>query len=209
MRLLISLALVSLILIPSPAAAGTAVVLRPTSDLGLPFWCDWGYDWNERCYTDDGPRLPVGGVDDKVWRSALRFPISQLPANGTITAARLRLWFDGVCVAPRKTSVRCGPRGYDIDVHRILSRDWLRERELELDEEVEATTALPPGAGPRWLEWDVTALVRGWRAGSASNDGLLLKLAGFAEEFEVSGPYLPSMSYPDAMVRPQLVVDYP
>ena len=205
----LALALVALALTPGSAAAGTTLVLEPATDIGLPFWCDWGYDWDERCYTDDGSRLPVGGVDDKVWRSAVRFPIAQLPADGSIAAARLRLWFDGTCVAPRKTSVRCGPRGYDIDVHRILSADWLHERELEFDEEVEATAALPAGAGSRWLEWDVTTLARSWRAGSAANDGLLLKLAAFEEDFGVSGPYLPSMSYPDASVRPQLVVAYP
>jgi hypothetical protein len=40
----------------------------------LPFWCDWGYDWAERCYRLDGAWLGVGGGEpDKVWRSALRF----------------------------------------------------------------------------------------------------------------------------------------
>ena len=25
----------------------------PLEDVGLPFWCDWGNDWDERCYTDN------------------------------------------------------------------------------------------------------------------------------------------------------------
>jgi hypothetical protein len=68
---------------------------------------------------------------------------------------------------------------------------------------------VPADAGPLWLKWAVTALVRKWRGGSLANDGLLLKLSGFEEDFGVSGPYLPSMSYPDGSVRPQLVLHYP
>src|SRR2546423_15053669 len=70
------------------AAAGAArasdvqVVSLPASkDVSLPFMCDWGYDWQERCYRDDFDRLEVGGVDDKVWRSALRFCFASIPAS--------------------------------------------------------------------------------------------------------------------------------
>ena len=63
-------------------AARAAVISIPAeADVGLPFWCDWSYDWEARCYRDDGPRLPIGGVDDKVWRAALRFPLAVDPAR--------------------------------------------------------------------------------------------------------------------------------
>jgi hypothetical protein len=200
--------LIALALGPARAHGATTIVLHPVADLGLPFWCSWGYDWDERCYTDDGPRLPVGGVDDKVWRSALRFPLGQIPTGTHVAAARLRLWFDRVCVAPRKTSVVCGARSYSIDVRRILSADWRDEREVELDEEIEATAATGAAGAPLWLEWDVTLLVARWHTGEVPNDGLLLGLASPEEDFDVSGPYLPSMSYPDAAQRPRLVVTY-
>lgn len=203
---LVAVVLVVFAFLSGRADASTTLMLQPTADLGLPFSCSWGYDWDERCYTDDGPRLPVGGVDDKVWRSALRFPIAQIPTGARVASAHLRLWFDGVCVAPRKTSVACGPRSYDLDVRRILSADWRDEREPELDEEIEATTTAPAASAPHWLEWDVTRLVELWRAGTVENNGLLVALALFEEDFDVSGPYLPSMSYPDARWRPQLVV---
>jgi hypothetical protein len=208
LRALLVVLLSVLALLPGSAHAKTIVVLRASADLGLPFWCSWGYDWDERCYTDDGPRLPVGGVDDKVWRSALRFDLAQIPAGARVEAARLRLWFDGVCVAPRKTSVACGPRSYTIDVRRILSADWRDEREVELDEEIEAATTTGVAGSPRWLEWDVTFLVARWHGGEVPNDGLLLGLTSLEEDFDVSGPYLPSMSYPDPARRPQLVVAY-
>lgn len=195
-------------LLPARADAGTTVVLDPSADLGLPFSCSWGYDWEERCYTDDGPRLPVGGVDDKIWRSAIRFALDDVPADAAVAAAELRLWFDGVCVAPRKTSVACSSRTYDVDVRRILSADWLGEREPELDEEIEARTTADATRAPHRLRWDLTWLVQRWHSGEAENNGLLVLLAPYEEDFDVSGPYVPSASYADASRRPQLVVTY-
>jgi hypothetical protein len=93
-------------------------------------------------------------------------------------------------------------------VHRIVSADWLDEREVEIDERVEAAATATAGEEPRWVEWDVTALVRTWHAGTVPNEGLLLGLTEAQEGFGVSGPYMPSMSYPDAALGPQLVVTY-
>ena len=59
------------------------VTIGPVEDMSLPFWCDWGYDWEERCYRDDSDRLGVGGVDDKVWRAALHFSLDALPPQAT------------------------------------------------------------------------------------------------------------------------------
>jgi hypothetical protein len=191
----------------TPTAVGATVALPASADVGMPFWCDWGYDWDERCYRDDGPRLPVGGVDDKVWRSAIRFPLGQIPAGASVAAAELRLWYDGVCVGPRKTTRACG-RSYAIDVRRILSSDWRDEREVELDEVIEAGTTVLMGSAPHWLGWDVTGLVERWHKGDVPNNGLLLGLAVDEEDLDVSGPYLPSMSYPDATRRPRLVVTF-
>lgn len=209
MRIQAFFALLFVVLVPgaAPAHGATTIALHPVADLGLPFWCSWGYDWDERCYTDDGPRLPVGGVDDKVWRSAIRFSLPQIPAGANVEAAELRLWFDGVCVAPRKTSRPCS-RTYAVGLRRILSADWRAEREVELDEEVEATTTVPVGSPPGWVAWDVTTLVARWHSGAVPNNGLLLGLASDQEDLDVSGPYLPSMSYPDATRRPRLVVTY-
>jgi hypothetical protein len=72
MRFLACLFLLIACLLPAPAAGGL-LSRTPAEDVGVPFWCDWGYDWDERCYRDDTARLPVGGVDDKVWRAAIRF----------------------------------------------------------------------------------------------------------------------------------------
>ena len=192
-----------------PAAAGARTVAIPASaDIGIPFGCDWGYDWEWRCFRDDGPRLPIGGVDDKVWRAALRFSLAAVPAWATVTSAELRAYHDGVCVAPAHGSAPCVPPGAVVDAHRILSASWFAEREVELDERVLETAVVFAPSEPQWLTWNLTPLVRAWHQGELANNGVLLKLQDGDEWYGVPGPYGPSSSYPDLELRPRLVVTY-
>ena len=207
-RLLLALVLLVLGLAAAAPTRAATISIQPSADLGLPFWCDWRYDWESRCFRDDGPRLPIGGVDDKVWRAALRFPLTRVPANATVTAAELRVYHDGVCVAPGRAAVPCVPPGSVIDAHRILSPSWFAEREPELDERVVDTAVVFSASGPQWLRWNVTHLVRSWHGRLAANNGLLLKLQDGDEDFGASGPYGPSSSYPDPQLRPRLVVTF-
>jgi TGF-beta propeptide len=206
MRIAILLSALTL-LAASPGQAAT-VSLSPVEDVGLPFWCDWGYDWDERCYRDDGARLPVGGVDDKVWRSALRFSFAAIPSQATITYAELRIVHDGVCVGPRRTSVACEPRSYTIGAHRIYPTNWWARQEPEIEETAVADDVLVEVDYGQRLAWDLTGLVRRWHRGVTPNGGVLLKLLAEEEDYGVSGPYLPSSSYPNAALRPRLVVTY-
>ena len=189
------------------AVRAANVSIPPDADAGLPFWCDWSYDWEARCYRDDGPRLPIGGVDDKVWRAALRFPLARVPAGAAIGSAALSVYYDGTCVAPRLSAVPCSV-GYVLDAHRILSSSWFREREPDVDERVAGTAVVLSPTTPQWLSWDVTALVRSWHRGVAPNNGVLLKLQDGDEDYGVSGPYGPSGSFPEIALRPRLVVHY-
>ena len=189
------------------AGRAAVVLIQPEVDVGLPFWCDWRYDWESRCYRDDGPRLPIGGVDDKVWRAALRFPLGSVPPGASISSAEVSIYHDGTCVAPRLAAVPCAV-GYVVDAHRILSPSWTREREPDVDERVAATAVVLAAGTPQWLTWDVTALVRAWHRGTSQNNGLLLKLQDGDEAFGSSGPYGPSASSPQVALRPRLVVGY-
>jgi hypothetical protein len=207
-RLLFVLALAALLVGGSKAGASTTVSLQPNEDVGLPFWCDWSYDWEARCYRDEGPRLPIGGSDDKVWRAALRFPLAGLPAEAEIQSARLYLHHDGTCIAPRLRSIPCGELGYVIDAHRILSASWSREREVDIDGHSEYAEVVLAGWTPQWLVWDVTQLVRAWHEQLVPNHGLLLKLQDGDEDFGYGGPYLVSSSHPSSSLRPRLVVSY-
>jgi TGF-beta propeptide len=179
--------------------------LSPTEDVSLPFFCDWGYDWDERCYRDDSERLSLGGESDKVWRSALRFSLASIPAGATVVTAELSLWYDGTCVAGRKTFRSCDGRGYVLEAHRILTQRWYSEREVEIDPAA-SVADLSAGAPPQWVTCDVTDLVAAWHDGELANSGLLLKLADDEEAYSVAGPAFPSATFPDSSLRPRLTV---
>jgi hypothetical protein len=199
---------VALALAGAARAAGPRITTFPVvDDMSLPFWCDWGYDWDERCYRDDSDRLGVGGVDDKVWRAALRFSLAALPPGALVVGADLALWYDGTCVAPRRTIRPCDGLGFELVARPIFTPRWLAEREVELGPEV-ARAVYEPLAPPGWLVWDLTDLVAAWETGELPNDGVLLQLADGEEDFGTSGPAFPSSSYPDAAVRPALTVWY-
>jgi len=206
MRFLALLLALAACALPTPAAAGS-LVRTPVEDVGLPFWCDWGYDWDERCYRDDTNRLPVGGVDDKVWRAALRFSLAGLPAGAKIASARLQLYFDGACVGPRRRVGPCLAGAYTIDAHAIHSSSWTKEREVEFDPVVAASTTVPTTFAS-WSSWDLTPLVSDWASGTVPNRGLLLELAEEEENFGTSGPYFPSSTFASISLRPRLVISY-
>ena len=205
----IALALVALVAAAGPAHAENDQSLYravPSADVSFPFWCDWGYDWDERCYRDFSDRLSVGGDEDKVWRAALHFPLSAVPPGSVVLAATLYLSFDGVCLAPRKTERPCAARPYTIDAHPIFSSDWFHEREVDIGP-LAARSSFWAGT-PQRLSWDVTHLVIEWVEYGVPNDGLLLKLAEGEEDFSVSGPRLPSSEFANPALRPLLEVTY-
>jgi hypothetical protein len=180
--------------------------LAPSADMSLPFWCDWSYDWEARCYREDEQRLPIGGDDDKVWRAALRFPLEAIPRGAVVVSATLYASFDGVCLGPRKTERPCPQRTYTIDVHPIFTEDWLREREVDIGPS-SAQGSFWAGTKQR-LSWDLTDQVISWIEAGAPNHGLLLKLAEGEEDLSVSGPKLPSSRFGAAALRPMLEVSY-
>jgi hypothetical protein len=208
--LLVLVVLFAFVAVPCAAARiGTApvsVTLRPVEDVSFPFWCDWSYDWEARCWWEDGERLPVGGDEDKVWRAGLRFSLASVPPGSTILDASLTVRHDGVCLGPRKTTRTCRARRYTIDLHPIFTASWFSEREVEIGPAVSRAT-LPLATRSEWLSWDLTDLVQTWLAGEP-NHGVLLKLADGEEDYDVGGPALPSSSFARASERPALDLVY-
>lgn len=87
----------ALLLAAGPARADVDTrVLRvaPSADVSLPYWCDWSYDWEARCWRDFSDRFSIGGDEDKVWRAALRFPLTTIPSRSAVVSATLHLSFD-------------------------------------------------------------------------------------------------------------------
>ena len=194
--------------ISGASAVGTHVVrLAAAQDVSLPFGCAWGYDWDERCYRDDGARLPVGGDENKLWRAALRFSTSSVPPGSEVVRASLHLFHDGRCLGPRKTTRACDATEYALAAHPIMSPEWFRERELEFDPAV-SEAELGAAERPQQLSLDVTALVADWIAGSRPNAGVLLRLTNDYEDYGMGGPSLPSSSFAQETARPQLEITY-
>jgi hypothetical protein len=187
------------------AADVQMTTLSPVEDVSLPFFCDWGYDWEERCYRDDSARLALGGEPDKIWRSALRFSLGSIPASAPVVTAEFALWYDGTCVGVRKTFRPCDGRAFEIEAHAILTARWYSEREVEIDPAAYFAD-LSATASPQWVTADVTDLVAEWHDGAVPNDGLLLKLADDEEAYDMPGPAFPSSAWPDAAIRPRLTV---
>lgn len=192
----------------SASADGTKVVrLAAVQDVSLPFWCEWGYDWDERCYRDDGDRLPVGGGDDKLWRAALRFSMSTVPPGSAVVRAVLRVHHDARCLGSRKTVRACEPRAYELVAHPISSSDWFDERELDFGPAL-TSAELGTADQPERLSFDLTDLVAEWVDGTRRNSGLLLRLSDDHEDFGAGGPSLPSSTFVQPAVRPQLEITY-
>jgi hypothetical protein len=206
--LVVPLLLALTICTASASADGTQLVrLGAVQDVSLPFWCEWGYDWDERCYRDDGARLPIGGDDDKLWRAALRFSTSSLPPDSAVVRAVLSLHHDARCLGPRKTVRTCEPRGYELTAHPILSPDWFDERELDFGPAV-ASGELDSADQAERISFDLTDLVAEWVDGSRHNSGVLLRLSDDHEDFGVGGPSLPSSTFEQSALRPQLEIAY-
>jgi hypothetical protein len=205
MRLVLVLVLALAFAGVARAAPLEAVTLAPVADESLPFWCDWGYDWDERCYWDDSDRLRVGGVENKVWRAGVRFSLDALPADASVVTAELSLWYDGTCVGVERRDAPCDGRAFEVDAHPIFTSRWRSEREVEFAPAA-ASAFLDAGAPAGRLAWEVTDVVADWWSGGLANDGILLKLADEEEGFGVSGPAFPSSGYPDASLRPRLTI---
>jgi hypothetical protein len=205
----LALILLALVLGAEPARAETDTrVLRvaPSADVSLPYWCDWSYDWEARCWRDFSDRFSIGGDEDKVWRAALRFPLTAIPPGSAVLSATLTLAFDGVCLGPRKTERPCPTRMYTIDIHPIFGADWFHEREVDIGPLVAQGSFWTEGS--QRLPFDVTDQVIEWVEYGAPNDGLLLKLADGEEDYGVGGPRFPSAEFADAARRPLLEVTY-
>lgn len=117
MRLVLSLLVALALAGAARAGAYRTVALPAAENVSLPYLCDWGYDWEERCYRDDFDRLELGGAADKVWRSALRFSLEGLPPSATVLTAELVLDRP----ADSFSRLRCSlgstrPRSFSLDV---------------------------------------------------------------------------------------------
>lgn len=188
------------------ARAAERVTLPAAASVSFPFGCDWGYDWDLRCFRLRGDRILLGGAGDKIWRGGVRFDLRGVPPGTRVTAAEAWLWFDGSCFDARDRVDACPVQTFDIVAHALWG-DWFREREPDFDEDPVAVGTLEAGEGAQWVALDLAPLVTDW-LGGLRNDGVLLQLDGTQEPRDGGGPRLASSDEPRPELRPRLEVSF-
>ncbi len=149
------------------------VRLDPTISVAPAAWLTY----DNRCSTCPGTvyyESKIGTApSDQFWRTAVRFDLAGIPAEGRITDADVEMFWEGNCLV-----AATGPCGsHTFNAHRITA-GWdssSRPGEIATDNGVVSSYSLPSGAAPRWLTWDVTALARDWHDGTSPNFGVALK----------------------------------
>jgi hypothetical protein len=186
------------------------VKVDPTITI-LPAFQDASFNFNcMACTGVGGERLSIGttgtGPGAQIWRSALQFSLSDIPAGASVSSAKLKLYFDGSClIAPSA----CGGTSHQLDAYR-MTNSWSvnsKASELGWDPTKLGSFTLPSGAPVQWMSWDITGTVQNWVGGTQSNFGVLLRRA--TEPANVSGPTPSSHNYAsEPTLGPKLEVTY-
>ena len=150
-------------------------------------------------------RVRIGSSGTEIWRPALQFNLSAIPAGAAVSNANLKLYYDGKCI------LACVAGTHRLDLHRLTTA-WSTastSAAVQFDAAVASTVnfSTVADADVQWLTWDVTSLVNGWRAGTYQNNGVLLKRN--PDPLSSNGPTAPSGRYlAEASLRPKLEVTY-
>jgi RHS repeat-associated protein len=152
-------------------------------------------------------RLYVGSDTSAVWRGALQFDLSSIPAGVTVSSAQLGLYYDGYCLAVNGTCT--GVASHDLEAHRMTA-PWspsTTSSQLRFDSTTLSTVTITTSQQVGWLYWPITLTVQNWLSGAQPNDGLLLKATD--ETLGLGGLAAPSRSYAgSSTVQPELQVTY-
>ncbi len=152
-------------------------------------------------------RLYVGSDTSAVWRGALQFDLSSIPAGVTVSSAQMGLYYDDYCLAVNGTCTSVP--SHDLELHRMLA-PWSSSStssQLQFDSTVLSTQTITTSQQVGWLYWPITWTVQHWLSGAQANDGLLLKATD--ETLGLGGLAAPSRSYAGSTsVQPELQVTY-
>ncbi|WP_020577952.1 DNRLRE domain-containing protein [Actinopolymorpha alba] len=163
----------------------------------------------------DGKAQLMTGNDSPTYgnsRAAVRFDISQIPADVVVTDSELSLWTIGASE----------PAGAVYQAHKLTrgfnqaTATWNNADTSTAwtspggDFVAEAAGSLTGVAGqvPTWRTWRVTDAVKDWYAAPSTNHGLLLKLADETGPAESTRFMSTEAAAPSAELRPKLAVTY-
>jgi RHS repeat-associated protein len=150
-------------------------------------------------------RLFIGTSDTHAWRAALIFDLANAPTASSVTSARLRLFFDRVCIT---ATTSCRDVTQQLDAHRMTA-DWTTattNSQISFDPTPLSSFTLGANAPEQWMSWDITNTVKNWLAGTQPNHGLLMKRS--TEPLGAGGPAPPSRLFSEPALGPQLEVTY-
>jgi RHS repeat-associated protein len=203
-----------------PADGQARKALRPDPAAGSDTYLTYRTDL-VHCTNRGGlDRAKVGTDVNSVFRPLVRFDVSDLPTDATITSATLSLWH------PETTSA-----ALTVNAHRLTSPwqegsgkdtctgDGTTWYELDggvkwgqdggdFDPSVAASLAVPSGQAASWHAYVLTVLVQGWVRGDYANDGVLLRAS---DETIVGGKYLDYYASDFGVaptLRPKLTITY-
>ncbi len=160
-----------------------------------------------KCTPFVGDRLYTGSDTSSVWRGAMQFDLSAIPAGATVTSAQMGLYYDDYCLAVNGTCT--GVASHDLEAHRMTA-PWSASStssQLQFDATTLATQTITTSQQVGWLYWPITTTLKNWLSGAQPNDGILLKASD--ETLGLGGLAAPSRTYAGSTtVQPQLQVTY-
>lgn len=156
-------------------------------------------------------------------RAGMRWDLSSLPPDVTVTSATLGLYHlaegDGGADAAYEVTVAKATGAGHAHRSRLRNRNDSRHRNRYDDAAAwserrdggTAQLAAPESSAivnkaQGWVTWDVTQMVQGWVAAPETNHGMVVD--GDGSDTADSNRYFASREHPDPDLRPQLVITY-
>ena len=160
------------------------------------------------CTPTVADRVFIGTDATNAWRTAIQFNLSSVPANTTVTTAKLGLYYDGFCLDTGTSN--CGGVAHAIEAHRMTAA-WsttTTTQQVAFDPTTLSTFTLQAGSQSQWMSWDLTGTVQSWLSGTQSNFGLYL-MRNPDGTLGTSGPTPPGTNYTgNPNLMPKLDIAY-
>lgn len=185
------------------------LVIQPDATAGKDtFLYQWKSTWNYGLNTD---LAADNKFSDSKYRSLLQFDLSALSTKAAIKTATLELYQNTSSATGGEVTVHGVSRSWTegTNSNGVGASNWAQSDAAfswttaggDYIPTAVAKTTIVPGV-QRWYQWDISALVQNWVAGTLPNYGLILTAAPNVSSFYYSSDY----TSPE--LRPKLTISY-